>query len=52
MSRLRPEFLLRTKAYASAIIRLFVLLPKKREDVRVLGRTNAPGGNVGRGPGA
>ena len=38
MSRLRPEFLLRTKAYASAIIRLFVLLPKEREEVRVLGR--------------
>jgi len=38
MRRLRPEFLLRTKAYASAIIRLFVLLPKEREEVRVLGR--------------
>lgn len=38
MSRLRPEFLLRTKAYASAIIRRFVLLPKEREEVRVLGR--------------
>lgn len=38
MSRLKPEFLLRTKAYASAIIRLFVLLPKEREEVRVLGR--------------
>ena len=38
MSRLKPEFLLRTKAYASAIIRLFALLPKEREEVRVLGR--------------
>lgn len=38
MSRLKPEFRERTKAYASAIIRLFVGLPREREEVRVLGR--------------
>jgi four helix bundle protein len=38
MSRLPAEFRARTKAYASASIRLFVSLPKQREEVRILGR--------------
>lgn len=37
MSRLKPEFRARTKAYASAAIRLYITLPKQREEVRVLG---------------
>ena len=36
--RLSIEFRDRTKKYASATIRLFVKLPKEREEVRVLGR--------------
>ncbi len=36
--RLSEEFRLRTRKYASAIIRLYVSLPKGREEVRVLGR--------------
>lgn len=36
--RLSPELRNRTKAYASAIIRFFVELPKQREEVRALGR--------------
>src|SRR5882757_9850231 len=38
MSRLSAELRQRTKAYASAVIRLYVKLPKDREEVRVLGR--------------
>ena len=38
MSRLSEDLRIRCKAYASAIIRLFVALPKEREEVRVLGR--------------
>ena len=38
MSRLPDEFRDRTKAYAAAVIRLFVKLPKAREEVRVLGK--------------
>lgn len=38
MGRLNDEFLQRTKGYASAIVRLFTLLPKNREEVRVIGR--------------
>jgi four helix bundle protein len=36
--RLGKEFRGRTKAYAAGIIRLYVKLPKAREDVRVLGK--------------
>jgi len=36
--RLPDEFRGRTKRFASAIIRLFVALPKEREEVRILGR--------------
>ncbi len=36
--RLREEFRDRTKAYAAGSIRLFVTLPKGREEVRVVGK--------------
>lgn len=36
--RLSQEFRNRTKWFASAIIRLFVVLPRKREEVAVIGR--------------
>ena len=36
--RLPVEFRERTKGYASATIRLFVTLPKGRDEIRVLGR--------------
>ena len=36
--RLPVEFRERTKGYASATIRLFVKLPKSRDEVRVLGK--------------
>ena len=36
--RLPTEFRERTKAFASATIRLFVKLPKGREEVRILGK--------------
>jgi|SRR5580765_4226520 len=36
--RLSEEFRGRTKKFASAIIRLFIKLPKEREEVRVLGK--------------
>lgn len=36
--RLSEELRQRTKSYASAIIRLYVKLPKEREEVRVLGK--------------
>jgi four helix bundle protein len=36
--RLSEQLRRRTKAYASAIIRFYVKLPKEREEVRVLGR--------------
>jgi four helix bundle protein len=36
--RLPHEFRDRAKAFASKIIRLFVALPKEREEVRVIGR--------------
>jgi four helix bundle protein len=36
--RLSEEFRNRTKAFAAGAIRLFVKLPKAREEVRVLGR--------------
>jgi four helix bundle protein len=38
MSRTPAELRDRTKAYASSIVRLFVELPKRREEVDVLGR--------------
>jgi len=38
MSRLSEELRQRTKNYASAVIRLYVKLPKAREEVRVLGK--------------
>lgn len=36
--RLSTEFRNRTKAFAASVIRLFVKLPKSREEVRVLGK--------------
>jgi four helix bundle protein len=36
--RLTDELRKRTKAYASEVIRLYVKLPKEREEVRVLGK--------------
>jgi four helix bundle protein len=36
--RLSEEFRNRTKAFAAGAIRLFVKLPKQREEVRVLGK--------------
>jgi four helix bundle protein len=36
--RLHEVFRIRTKAFAAGAIRLFVKLPKAREEVRVLGR--------------
>ena len=36
--RLNDEFRERTKQYAARIIRAYVKLPKKREEVRVLGK--------------
>jgi four helix bundle protein len=38
MSRLSEELRLRTKRYASATVRLYVALPRQREEVKVLGR--------------
>jgi len=38
MSRLSEELRVRTKDYASAVILLYVKLPKDREEVRVLGK--------------
>src|SRR5436190_808099 len=38
MSRLSEELRLRTKRYASQIIRFYVSLPLAREEVRVLGK--------------
>ena len=35
--RLSGEFKVRTKKYAAAIIRLYVKLPKAREEVRIIG---------------
>ncbi|HYG22161.1 MAG TPA: four helix bundle protein [Verrucomicrobiae bacterium] len=37
MSRLSEELRERTKAYASAVIRLYVALPRQRKEVEVLG---------------
>jgi four helix bundle protein len=36
--RLTEEFRNRTTVFAAAIIRLFVKLPKQREEVRILGK--------------
>ena len=36
--RLTDEFRVRTKNYAAGVIRLFVKLPKGREEARILGR--------------
>lgn len=36
--RLSEEFRSRTKAFAAGVIRLYVKLPKTREEVRVLGK--------------
>jgi four helix bundle protein len=38
MSRLSEDLRQRTKGYASEVIRLYVQLPKSREEVKVLGR--------------
>jgi four helix bundle protein len=38
MSRLSEELRGRTKRYASAVIHLFVQLPKARDEVRILGK--------------
>jgi four helix bundle protein len=37
-SRLHEDFRCRTKKYASRVIRLYVKLPRSREEVRVLGK--------------
>src|SRR5690349_13226154 len=37
-TRLTPEFRERTKKFAAACIRLFIKLPKNREEVQVLGK--------------
>ncbi len=36
--RLPEDFRSRTKHYAAGVIRVFVKLPKAREEVRILGR--------------
>lgn len=36
--RLSEEFRGRTKAYAASVIRLYITLPRSREEVRILGR--------------
>jgi len=36
--RLSEELRLRTKAFASRVVRLFIVLPRKREEVAVLGK--------------
>ena len=38
LGRLPEEFRARTKGYAAEVIRLYVKLPKAREEVRVLGK--------------
>jgi four helix bundle protein len=38
VGRLSEEFRNRTKAFAAGVIRLFVKLPKAREEVRILGK--------------
>ena len=38
MSRLSEDLRLRTKVFGSRIIRLYMVLPKQREEVRVLGK--------------
>lgn len=38
MSRLSEELRLRCKRYASCVIRLYVVLPKSREEVAVVGK--------------
>lgn len=38
MSRLSEELRLRTKRYASQVIRFYISLPQQREEVRVLGK--------------
>ena len=38
VGRLSDEFRNRTKAFAAGIIRLFVKLPKARDEVKILGR--------------
>ena len=38
MSRLSEEFRERSKSYAAGVIRLFVKLPRGREEVRVIGK--------------
>ena len=38
MSRLSEELRVRTKVFGSRVIRLYIALPKQREEVRVLGK--------------
>lgn len=38
IGRLSEEFRQRTKAFAASVIRLFVKLPKQREELRILGK--------------
>ena len=38
MSRASDELRQRTKKYASAVVRLYVLLPKRQEEAQVIGR--------------
>jgi len=40
--RLSDELRQRTKQYAAAVIRLFVTLPKDREEIRVLAASGQP----------
>jgi four helix bundle protein len=37
MSRISEELRARTKSYASAIIRFYIQLPRRREEIRILG---------------
>jgi four helix bundle protein len=36
--RLKEEFRVRTKKYAASVIRFYVMLPKSREEVRIIGK--------------
>jgi four helix bundle protein len=36
--RLTEEFRGRTKSYAAGVVRLYVNLPKSREEIRILGK--------------
>lgn len=38
MSRLSPELRQRCKAFASGVVRLYIALPKQRDEVHILGK--------------